>query len=211
MRRSPITPLIIICAAAAVLLAACSDAGETGLDPETATSAPATAVATSPTATATSSAPTAETVAPTVAPAGTAVVSTGEVSAGCVPEQPGELQDVTRTPASPYFVHQPNVDRADAPTVVFLSGGRGSRSGARRAWNDVLSTSEQAGAFRVVLPYSEDIDFIDDARRTFAILTSATRCGLLTARQRCSAASISLNAIASPAAREPAPLVTRVR
>jgi len=41
--------------------------------------------------------------------------------------------------------------------------------------------------------------------------TRATRCGPLTARQRSWAASSSLNAIASPAALEPGPLVTRVR
>ena len=41
--------------------------------------------------------------------------------------------------------------------------------------------------------------------------TRATRCGALTARQRSCADSISLNAIASPAAREPGPLVTFVR
>ena len=41
--------------------------------------------------------------------------------------------------------------------------------------------------------------------------TSGTRWGALTARQRCSADSMSLNAIAMPAAREPGPLVTRCR
>jgi len=41
--------------------------------------------------------------------------------------------------------------------------------------------------------------------------TRATRCGALTARQRCWAASISLKAIAMPAALEPGPLVTLVR
>src|SRR3954451_7913215 len=41
--------------------------------------------------------------------------------------------------------------------------------------------------------------------------TRATRCGALTARQRCWAASMSLNAIARPAALEPGPLVTLVR
>src|SRR3954471_4449443 len=41
--------------------------------------------------------------------------------------------------------------------------------------------------------------------------TRATRCGPLTARQRSCAASISLNAIASPAARDPGPRVTFVR
>jgi hypothetical protein len=41
--------------------------------------------------------------------------------------------------------------------------------------------------------------------------TRATRCGALTARQRSWADSISLNAMASPAAREPGPLVILVR
>ena len=41
--------------------------------------------------------------------------------------------------------------------------------------------------------------------------TSATRCGALTIRQRRCADSISLNAIASPAAFDPWPLVTFVR
>src|SRR3954447_25154992 len=38
--------------------------------------------------------------------------------------------------------------------------------------------------------------------------TRATRCGAFTARQRAAAASISLNAIASPAGRERGPLAT---
>jgi hypothetical protein len=41
--------------------------------------------------------------------------------------------------------------------------------------------------------------------------TRATRWGAFTIRQRVWADSISLNAIATPAAREPGPLVTRVR
>ncbi len=41
--------------------------------------------------------------------------------------------------------------------------------------------------------------------------TRATRCGALMARQRSWADSISLKAMASPAAREPGPLVTLVR
>src|SRR6266542_5443281 len=40
--------------------------------------------------------------------------------------------------------------------------------------------------------------------------TSATRWGALTARHRVCADSMSLNAIATPAAREPGPLVTRL-
>lgn len=41
--------------------------------------------------------------------------------------------------------------------------------------------------------------------------TRATRCGALTERQRDWAASMSLNAIARPAARDPGPLVTLLR
>src|ERR1035441_7581961 len=41
--------------------------------------------------------------------------------------------------------------------------------------------------------------------------TRATRWGALTARQRSCADSMSLNAMASPAAREPGPLVTLLR
>ena len=41
--------------------------------------------------------------------------------------------------------------------------------------------------------------------------TRATRCGAFTARQRAWAASISLKAMASPAAREPGPRVILVR
>ena len=41
--------------------------------------------------------------------------------------------------------------------------------------------------------------------------TSGTRWGALTARQRVWADSISLNAMAIPAARDPGPLVTRCR
>ncbi len=41
--------------------------------------------------------------------------------------------------------------------------------------------------------------------------TSATRWGALTARHRVCADSMSLNAIVTPAAREPGPLVTRWR
>jgi len=41
--------------------------------------------------------------------------------------------------------------------------------------------------------------------------TSGTRWGAMTARQRCCADSMSLNAMATPAAREPGPLVMRCR
>ena len=54
--------------------------------------------------------------------------------------------------------------------------------------------------------------FDEDAFSNFApALTSATRWAELTARQRCCADSMSLNAIAIPAAREPGPVVTRCR
>src|SRR5260370_25636791 len=51
------------------------------------------------------------------------------------------------------------------------------------------------------------LPFLNTARAR----TSATRWGALTARPRVCADSMSLNAIATPAAREPGPLVTRWR
>src|SRR5215471_16485838 len=70
--------------------------------------------------------------------------------------------------------------------------------GERQAASFVVD--ESTGRF-MSLPFSN----------TAPARTRATRCGAFTARQRASAASISLNAIARPAAREPGPLVTLVR
>src|SRR5215207_1851051 len=70
-----------------------------------------------------------------------------------------------------------------------------------RPWHDHAATSCTSSGRSTITPLSKRAP----AR------TSATRWGPLTARQRSWAASSSLNAIASPAALLPGPLVTRVR
>lgn len=94
----------------------------------------------------------------------------------CVPADKDGLQDITDTPASPYIVHHPASDRSSVPTIVFLSGGSGSRKNAQRVWNNYLSGGAAVGSFRVVLPYSLDVDFIDDAQRTFKIVDEVLAC-----------------------------------
>ncbi len=94
----------------------------------------------------------------------------------CVPADKDGLQDITDTPASPYIVHHPASDSLSVPTIVFLSGGSGSRKSAQRVWNNYLSGGAAVGSFLVVLPYSLDVDFIDDAQRTFKILDEVLAC-----------------------------------
>jgi len=98
------------------------------------------------------------------------------VPAGCDIAEPDVLQDVTETPAAPYFVHHPTFDGPAAGTVVFIAGGSTTRGGAQRTWQNVLAAPEHSGDFRVVLPYSVDSDFHDDPSRAFAILDEVLRC-----------------------------------
>ena len=60
--------------------------------------------------------------------------------------------------------------------MVFLPGGSGSRRSAQRVWKNFLSEGAGVDTFRIVVPYSIDIDFIDDPRRTFSILEEITEC-----------------------------------
>jgi hypothetical protein len=94
----------------------------------------------------------------------------------CVAADNDGLQDITDTPASPYIVHHPASDDPSVPTIVFLSGGSGSRKNAQRVWNNYLSGGAAVGSFRVVLPYSLDVDYIDDAQRTFKIMDEVLAC-----------------------------------
>lgn len=94
----------------------------------------------------------------------------------CVPADKDGLQDITDTPASPYIVHHPASVSLSVPTIVFLSGGSGSRKSAQRVWNNYLSGGAAVESFRVVLPYSLDVDFIDDAQRTFKMVDEVLAC-----------------------------------
>ncbi|MBI4319750.1 MAG: hypothetical protein HY675_14775 [Chloroflexi bacterium] len=94
----------------------------------------------------------------------------------CNPAEPDKLQDITTTQSSPYFVHHPVSALPTVATVVFLPGGSGSRRSAQRAWQNYLANGKGMGSFRIVVPYSVDIDLIDDAPRTFGILREVLTC-----------------------------------
>lgn len=126
---------------------------------------------------------------PEPTPPATAVpASTGDVPAADrvpppAPTDPGEcapaeagLQDVIHTTSAPYFVHHPATDNPDAATIVFLPGGSGRRGSAERIWEIVFAESADSDAYRVVIPYSFDADFIDEAARTTAIVNEVLWC-----------------------------------
>ena len=96
--------------------------------------------------------------------------------ASCAHAESGVLQDVTETEASPYLVHHPAPDIAGAPTIVFLGGGSGRKGSAERLWENIFADAPGTNAFRVVIPYSVDADFIDESSRTFAIVNEVLWC-----------------------------------
>ena len=94
----------------------------------------------------------------------------------CTPAETGELQDVFETSAAPYFVHHPAGDDPAVPTVIFLPGGSGRRGSAQGIWDKIFADSPEAQTFRIVIPYSFDADFIDEASRTTAIVNEVLWC-----------------------------------
>lgn len=94
----------------------------------------------------------------------------------CAPLGASVLQEVIDSAAGPYFIHRPNIDDRGASTVVFLAGGSGGRASALRVWDVVFSGRSDADAFQVVLPYSIDANFIDEAPRTIAIVNEVLGC-----------------------------------
>lgn len=94
----------------------------------------------------------------------------------CAEPELGVLNEVGTTPASPYLVSHPTQGDASTPTVVFVPGGRGSRRSADGVWTRYLAEGTDLEAFRLVIPYSEDIDLFDDARRVLAIVDEVLAC-----------------------------------
>ena len=94
----------------------------------------------------------------------------------CTEAQRSKLQDISDTPAGPYLVHHPSSDLAQPPTVIFIPGGVGLRRNAQRAWESYLSDGKGVEAFRIVVPYSVDLDFLDEFPRTFEILDEVLAC-----------------------------------
>ncbi|MDA1349386.1 MAG: hypothetical protein O3A47_11075 [Chloroflexi bacterium] len=93
----------------------------------------------------------------------------------CFPSETGTLQEVERTPASPYFVHHPKADSTDPPTVIFLPGGSGSRRSAQRVWSNYLSEGVGVEAFRLVVPYSLD-EVGSETQTVLAVLDEVLAC-----------------------------------
>ena len=90
--------------------------------------------------------------------------------------QSGELQEITSTPAGPYFVHHPTTARSDVPTIVFLPGGSGAKRNAQRAWDGFFADATGVGAFRVVIPYWPDVEMLEDFHRTLPIIDEVLAC-----------------------------------
>jgi predicted esterase len=94
----------------------------------------------------------------------------------CEPPETPEPQAVLSTGAAPYFVHHPSPVVDDAPTIIFLPGGSGRRGSAERVWDTIFADAPESSEFRVVIPYSFDADFIDEAARTIAIVNEVLWC-----------------------------------
>ena len=124
------------------------------------------------------------TVIATVAPASSGSVAAADRAPPPSPTRPsrcaslgyGGLQELTSLAAGPYFIHRPTTGAPGAPTVVFLAGGSGGRASAQRVWDVVFAGRPETNGFQVVLPYSIDANFIDEASRTIAIVNEVLGC-----------------------------------
>ena len=94
----------------------------------------------------------------------------------CEPVIADELQEVLTTPATSYFMHHPAVISSEVPTVIFLPGGSGNRRVAESVWMNFLWQGEGLHAFRIVVPYSVDLDLFDDVPRVFRIREEVLAC-----------------------------------
>jgi predicted esterase len=83
---------------------------------------------------------------------------------------------VTIGDAAPYLIHRPSRVSADQPTIVFLAGGSGGRSAALRGWETIFAGRPEPETFQVILPYSTDVNFIDEAPRVLGILNDVLAC-----------------------------------
>lgn len=126
----------------------------------------------------------APTISATPAPASTGSVAAASRAPPPRPTNPskcasvgeGGLQDLTDSAAAPYFIHRPTPDNPNASTVVFLPGGSGGRASAAHVWDTVFAGRSDADEFQVVIPYSIDVNFIDEAPRTLAIVNEVLSC-----------------------------------
>lgn len=91
----------------------------------------------------------------------------------CVPANADALQDVTGTPAGPYFVHHPS--EPARLTVLFVPGGPGTRDLASLTYDLFLSSPTTPDDVRVVMPYSLT-DLPSESERAIDVLDEAIEC-----------------------------------
>lgn len=126
--------------------------------------------------------PSAPTSAPRIEPTPTPTLAPSWTPAAapeyCVAPEKGQPQDIVGTPAAPYFVRQPTVDNPNTPTIVFLGGGAGTRRGSLQLWANYLSGGKGVDDFRIVLPYSEGVEYSDASEmwRTFRVVDEVLAC-----------------------------------
>ncbi|MBI3074533.1 MAG: hypothetical protein HYY84_20665 [Deltaproteobacteria bacterium] len=94
----------------------------------------------------------------------------------CVPAVEGELQDVRDVPYAPYLVHHPAIADPNVQTIMFLPGGSGSRGSAQFAWDTFLAGDPRVANYRVLIPYSDSSDLIDQGPRAFNTLDAVLSC-----------------------------------
>jgi predicted esterase len=87
------------------------------------------------------------------------------------------LQEVTGTPASPYFVHHPSAPGPGSPTVVFVPGADGSRDITTDfIWPLWLANGARLDELRVLIPYTSDGDITDETARFAEVAAEALQC-----------------------------------
>jgi len=97
----------------------------------------------------------------------------------CPAPQPGTLQDITGTPAGPYYIHHPDQTTDHTPTVLFLPGGAGTQKIARDyIWKNWLARGQRLNEVRVVIPYVPDRSHMTkkESLRTLLILEEVLAC-----------------------------------
>jgi pimeloyl-ACP methyl ester carboxylesterase len=92
----------------------------------------------------------------------TGTTATWETPAWCGPAEPG-WHDITGTPASPYFVHDPATDAIAPPLVVFLPGGSATALEAELTFEAFLGDAPDLEKVRVVVPYTQGVPVADRA------------------------------------------------
>ena len=94
----------------------------------------------------------------------------------CEAAQLGAIQDVTTTPAAPYFVHHPADGSIHVPIVIFLPGGSGSQAAGMGAFTGFLADAEELQQIRAVVLYSTDGNLLDEYPRSIAVLDEVLQC-----------------------------------